>query len=87
MLYGNCIFLQVFYSFLYPVKDLYSIPSRVNGCICFIDDLILDKDKLFIKSLKSIFLDLSKLTIIILGGNKYAISMTLSNNKYDTYII
>ena len=52
---------QVPHSLLFPNQPLYSLPPRVFGCTCFIQDLTPGKDKLHAKSLKCIFLGYSRL--------------------------
>ena len=46
---------------LQPEKELFSLPPRVFGCVAFVQDLSLGLDKLFLRSIKCVFVGYSRI--------------------------
>ncbi|RDX85041.1 hypothetical protein CR513_33823, partial [Mucuna pruriens] len=52
---------QISHSILFPKDKLYHVPPKIFGCVCFVHDVSLGRDKLFARAIKYVFLQYSHL--------------------------
>ncbi|RDY13118.1 hypothetical protein CR513_02010, partial [Mucuna pruriens] len=52
---------QIPHSILFPKDKMYHVPPKVFGCVCFVHDVSLGRDKLSARAIKCVFLGYSRL--------------------------